>query len=217
MLVQQGEAYICFIVSGLTMEGQSERTGFSKLVVIMLMIHGIILFMMAIPFRLIPEYRIAIQGIFPDPLTILPWNFVTGLIIWLRPQAEHTRYYILAAIFYDIFAMVWVFFEEFAWLMSDIRIIFSLVYFSPVIPLLFYVLTTTFIKEDITEAQFDVFIHEEIMKHPSIEEGLDYVLDYIADPQWKFEDGYREDFLEYLSKRDDELGQLARDRLNPFD
>ena len=43
------------------------------------------------------------------------------------------------------------------------------------------------------------------------------MLDYIADPQWEFETGYKEDFLEYLSKRDDELGQLARDRLNPFD
>ena len=57
---------------------------------------------------------------------------------------------------------------------------------------------------------------KKINQHPTVEEGLDYVLDYIENPKWEFEDGYKEAFLEYLTERDDELGKIAREKLEGY-
>ncbi len=196
------------------MEGQTERTRLMKLILLILVFHGIVLFVLAFPLRFIEDYYLAVQDIDFTPMGPSIFTLFAAFFFWFNPRKKTTKAWLILTIIYDALFAILVFIHEFSWVITEIRILFSIIYFLPVLPLLSYVFDTDFTEEDITEASYYVLINEEIMKHPTLELGLDYVLEYIADPQWKFEPGYKEAFLEFLSKRDDELGQLAHARLD---
>jgi len=200
------------------MESEIERTGFEKLLFSILVLHGLACFMIAFPLRFIPEFRIVMQDIYVFPFENFLMSILGAVLLRKKPKDTHTRLWFLFILFLDFYRVISSFnLEFFFWTFNEVRLVLSVFFFIPVPPLFFYIVTVKFEEPDITAEQFDSLIYEEILKHENVEEGLDYVLNYIADPQWEFETGYKEDFLEYLSKRDDELGQLARDRLNPFD
>jgi len=195
------------------MEERVERTGFSKLVFLILLIHGLTIFLLTIPFRFIVEYRIALNQTYYFPIEVVLIAFASAGFIWTRPRAKETRVYISVTAAFDIIHTILIFLDGFTWTFSEIRILISIIHLLPVIPLLLYVITVN-IVDDPDKDNHEVMVYE-IMQHPSLEEGLDYVLSYIDDPRWEFEDDYKVSLLEYLAERDDELGELARKKLHP--
>jgi len=155
--------------------------------------------------------------IYDEPFSVAIWTLAASGIVWFKPNEKETRVWLALLIFYDIFHSIWVFWYDFIWVVTDLRIWLSLLYIIPIVPIGFYIVTVEFEERDHTTEMYDELINEEIMKHPTIEQGLDYVLDYIDDPQWEFEEDYKESFLEYMAERDDELGRLARERLRPLE
>jgi len=81
----------------------------------------------------------------------------------------------------------------------------------PATLVLIFVRTHEFEPDHIhTEAdEFDVFMME-IEAHPSVDEGLEYVVNYIEEHHDEFSSGYTDRLLAYLSERNDEIGLAAR-------
>ena len=191
-----------------------ERDGFAKIILIMLFIQGMLLLIIEIPLRFIPELLVLIQDIYANEFGTGLWAIASAGFVWMRPRKSETKHWLTVLLFFDIIGSIASFnYEFFFWVITPTRVLLSSIFIVSGFATAFYILTVDFDEPDLITPGHEVFI-QEIMMHDSLEEGLDYVLDYIDDPKWEFEPEYKQQFLDYVAERDDELGELVRVRLD---
>ena len=194
--------------------GEIEETNsFDRIISIVFLTQGVLLLLVAIPLRLMPEFYVVLKDILWFQPDVAIWAFASAFLVRKRPKAEHTLIFVMLLFFLDLLGVIWSFnFEFFFWQFTPSRALHSVLFIIPGIVTLFYIPTMEVEKEDIMKFHHEALI-EEIMAHDSMIEGLDYVLSYIDNPKYKFEPEYKQLFLDYISRRDDELGELARSKL----
>ncbi|MFW9835144.1 MAG: hypothetical protein ACFFEK_14185 [Candidatus Thorarchaeota archaeon] len=208
------EAHIWASGEAKLMGEAQERTGLEKIATAIFMIQAVLLIIVAVPLRLIPEFYFVLRDIMWYQPHVAMWAIVSVFLIRKQPKSEHTRIFVILLFVNDIIGVITSFnFDFFFWVISPARVIHSLLFVIPGIAALFYIPTMDIEKEDITQFHHETFI-EEILQHDTLEEGLDYALDYIADPKYEFDPEYKQQFLEYVAERDDELGELVRARMD---
>jgi len=191
-----------------------ERTGLERIVTVIILIQAILLIIVAVPLRLVPEFYFVLRDILWNQPHVAMWAIGAVILIRKKPRDSHTRIYVFLLFIYDILGAIWSFnFEFFFWVITPARAMHSMLFIIPGIATLLYIPTMEIEEEDITQFHHETFI-EEIMEHDTLEEGLDYVLNYMDDPKWEIEPEYKQQFLEYVSEKDDELGELVRARLD---
>ncbi|MGY5860408.1 MAG: hypothetical protein RTU63_13640 [Candidatus Thorarchaeota archaeon] len=120
----------------------------SKLVILILLLHGIILLLLTIPFRFIFDSLYAGDEIYPNTEFLFILTLFPLIYTWYKPREHVTRVMIGLAIVGDCLFSTIMFVSNYTWVILDLRIILFLLYFFPVIPLLFYVVTVKFEKID---------------------------------------------------------------------
>ncbi len=158
-------------------------------------------------------------GNLPEYLTGLPVGISEGfyplvaLILLLKgDKAEHVRVLLYGVVFINLATVTgyWVMHNVFGGSATPSVLISFLV--IPSIFILLFVRDMEFEQESYEMDQF-MRLEMEIEEHTSIEEGMECVANHIRKHSDEFDDEYYIRFLEYLSKRDDMIGSVARSRL----
>lgn len=191
----------------------SKHTRLSKLIILLLVVHTVILVLLAIPFRFIFDDLFLGSEFYPNTGGLLAPTLFALIYVWYRPRENVARAMIGITIFGDCLFSLLMFL-----VISDLQIILFLLYFFPVLPLLYYAVTVEVTKksEISKDFRFDVFVVK-ILAHDDVVEGLDNVLSSLS-VELKGDTVLDQErhFLEYISQREDELGNLARERLDNY-
>ena len=136
--------------------------GLSKLIFLLLLVHTVILLILAIPFRFMFDNLYAGDELYPNTeLQVIPTLFAL-IYVWYRPRENVARVMIGLTIVGDCLLAILMFVSNYTWVISDLRIILFLLYFFPVIPLMYYVITVKVIKKPkiSKDFRFDVVTNE---------------------------------------------------------
>ncbi len=164
-------------------------------------------------------WNLRILGELPEylssyPIDIsLPLYTIVPLAFLLRGnRKEHIRPFLYVAAFIDFAAIFgyWLMYSLFGGSTAPAILMSFLI--LPAILILFFMRSMEFEAVSYETDQFGI-LRMEIESHATIEEGFNYVADYISEHSTELDDDFFIKFLEYLSKRNDEIGIEAMSRL----
>ncbi|TFG26138.1 hypothetical protein EU528_14950 [Candidatus Thorarchaeota archaeon] len=128
------------------MEGHSEHTKFEKLLIVLLLVHGIFFFQLVFLWNNLHYYIPLLEDLnlwMGGPFFV---SLASAYFLKREPRKKDTKDLLVGNVVADFVYAILLFFDGFVWVVTEFRILFSIISLVPVIAMLFYILTTEFVK-----------------------------------------------------------------------